>query len=184
MDAPESSQTCQAPTDAIWRCGQQAALALSDRIGRRPVSCTEKDKDRYGRVVAVCSAGGEDLNGWLVANGWALAYRQYSKAYVGQEASARAAQAGIWHGEFIAPWDWRKGKRSNAGMMAPANDNAARPTGKCEIKGNISSKGERVYHVPGSRSYAATKIDEARGERWFCSTSEAEAAGWRMPGGK
>lgn len=184
IDAPESAQTCRTANGKAWRCGQQAALALSDRIGRRPVTCREKDKDRYGRIVAVCSAGGEDLNGWLVSQGWALAYRQYATDYVGQEASAQAARAGIWQGEFVTPWDWRRGKRL---ASETANENAAvqeRATaggrsGNCAIKGNISSKGERIYHVPGGRSYAATRIDAGRGERWFCSEAEAQAAGWR-----
>ena len=47
------------------------------------------------------------------------------------------------------------------------------------IKGNISRKGERIYHLPGWSSYAATRIDTARGEQWFCSEAEAAAAGWR-----
>lgn len=53
-------------------------------------------------------------------------------------------------------------------------------TGGCKIKGNIGNSGE-VYHVPGSRSYANTKIDEAKGERWFSSEAEARVAGWRAP---
>lgn len=49
----------------------------------------------------------------------------------------------------------------------------------CLIKGNVSARGERIYHLPGCRYYAATRIDPARGERWFCSEQEALAAGWR-----
>lgn len=49
----------------------------------------------------------------------------------------------------------------------------------CVIKGNINSKGEHIYHVPGARYYDETKIDESKGERWFCSESEAQDAGWR-----
>jgi hypothetical protein len=54
------------------------------------------------------------------------------------------------------------------------------PPSGCLIKGNISSNG-RIYHVPGSPSYDATKIDESKGEKWFCTVQEAEAAGWRAP---
>ncbi len=57
-----------------------------------------------------------------------------------------------------------------------ANDNAP---DQCRIKGNISRKGERIYHMPGGEWYDRTKIDPAKGERWFCSEAEAEAAGWR-----
>jgi hypothetical protein len=49
----------------------------------------------------------------------------------------------------------------------------------CDIKGNINPKGEHIYHMPGGRYYANTWIDSVRGERWFCSEAEAEAAGWR-----
>lgn len=52
-------------------------------------------------------------------------------------------------------------------------------SGTCEIKGNISASRERIYHLPNNRYYDETKIDESRGERWFCSESEAIAAGWR-----
>jgi len=94
IDAPESAQLCLAE-DRRWRCGQQAALALDERITGRPVACREKDRDRYGRIVAVCRAGDEDLNAWLVAKGWALAYRRYSTDYVDEEAAAGAARKGI-----------------------------------------------------------------------------------------
>ena len=72
IDAPESSQTCLDRGKA-WRCGQQAALALDAKIARRPVSCSEQGTDRYGRALCTCSAGGENLNAWLVGQGWALA---------------------------------------------------------------------------------------------------------------
>ena len=60
--------------------------------------------------------------------------------------------------------------------QAPAG---APPAKQCLIKGNVSSKGERIYHPPGCRYYNATVIDPNRGERWFCSETEAVAAGWR-----
>jgi endonuclease YncB( thermonuclease family) len=53
------------------------------------------------------------------------------------------------------------------------------PSPRCDIKGNINDKGVRIYHVPGGEHYADTRIDAARGERWFCSEAEARAAGWR-----
>jgi endonuclease YncB( thermonuclease family) len=76
------------------------------------VFCEQRDIDRYGRIVAVCRAAIEDLGAWMVANGWALAYRRYSTAYVGPESSARAAGRGIWRGTLTAPWDWRNGVRT------------------------------------------------------------------------
>ena len=50
----------------------------------------------------------------------------------------------------------------------------------CDVKGNISRSGERIYHVPGGDWYDATRINLAKGERWFCSEEEARAAGWRQ----
>ena len=107
IDAPESSQLCVRTTGERWRCGQQASFALADRIGRATVSCQPRDLDRYGRVVAVCFKGNEDLNRWMVANGWAVAFRRYSLDYVSDEAAARRGQINIWSGEFEMSWDWR-----------------------------------------------------------------------------
>lgn len=186
VDAPESAQTCQSPDGKAYRCGQQAALALSDKIGTANVSCEQRDIDRYKRIVAVCSASGEDLNAWLVGQGYALAYRQYGTDYVPQENEAKRAKRGIWAGTFTPPWDWRKGSREESTSTASAPAAPAKPTAggtDCRIKGNISAKGERIYHVPGSRHYERTVLNEAAGERWFCSESEAIAAGWRAPRG-
>lgn len=49
----------------------------------------------------------------------------------------------------------------------------------CDIKGNINERGERIYHMPGQEYYSATRVNQARGERWFCSQWEAWWAGWR-----
>lgn len=49
----------------------------------------------------------------------------------------------------------------------------------CNIKGNVSTQGERIYHVPGQKYYDDTRISASHGERWFCSEEEARAAGWR-----
>ena len=122
--------------------------------------------------MAVCFKGQEDLNGWLVSEGLAVAYLRYSHDYVSHETQAKSMSAGLWAGEFVMPWDWRRGKRL-ASEQAPVS-----PSG-CLVKGNISSKGSRIYHVPGGRWYDRTQIDEAKGERLFCSEDEAIAAGWR-----
>ena len=71
------------------------------------VSCDPRDLDRYGRVVAVCFKGNEDLNRWMVANGWAVAYRRYSLDYAADEAAARPSGINIWSGSFDMPWNWR-----------------------------------------------------------------------------
>lgn len=111
IDAPESAQQCER-NGQRWRCGQRASFALSDQIGRGPVRCERRDVDRYGRIVAVCYQDGTDLNAWMVRNGWAMAYRQYSRDYVREEQQARKASAGIWVGRLTPPWEWRSRRRS------------------------------------------------------------------------
>lgn len=171
IDAPESAQLCQRPDGVSWRCGQQAALALQDYIGRRTVACVKRDTDRYGRIIGRCSVGGVDLNAWMVESGWAVAYRGYATDYVNEEQRARAARVGIWSGAFVMPWDWRRGQR-----LRVVQESAVK---NCPIKGNISQRGERIYHVPGGRYYDRTRVNESKGERWFCTEAEAQAAGWR-----
>ncbi len=79
-------------------------------IGDHEVTCQGDTRDRYGRLIAVCCAGGTDLNGAMVLQGWALAYRKYGVDYVDQEAVARDARVGMWRGEFVPPWEWRKNR--------------------------------------------------------------------------
>jgi Staphylococcal nuclease homologue len=139
---------------------------------------------RYGRLVGACSVGATSISGWMVREGWAVAYRRYSEDFVADEAAARVAKRGIWRSTFIVPWEWRAQRRAGDGAVGARPTSSAAPSsesdqGRCDIKGNINSKGERIYHVPGGRSYAITLIDPARGERWFCSEAEAQAAGWR-----
>lgn len=111
IDAPEGGQTCHRASSATWDCGRESAQALARFMGRSPVRCDGKGQDRYGRTVAVCYRGGADINQWMVANGWAVAFRQYSLAYVNVEESARRARLGLWAGTFEMPWDWRRAKR-------------------------------------------------------------------------
>jgi endonuclease YncB( thermonuclease family) len=112
IDAPEASQRCTRPSGEEWRCGQKAALALSEKIGRRNVRCEGTKRDRWQRLIAVCYVGEQDLNAWLVRRGWAVAYRKYSKDYVSHEDRARQAKRGVWSGSFDMPWDWRKARRN------------------------------------------------------------------------
>ncbi len=107
IDAPESRQECLLADRTPWRCGQQSAFALAERIGRAAIRCQPRDRDRYGRVVAVCFKASEDINRWMVANGWAVAYRNYSLDYVADEDRARRGRLGMWSGTFDMPWDWR-----------------------------------------------------------------------------
>lgn len=177
IDAPESDQTCKDAGGQDYRCGDRATEALRQMIGSNPIGCEQRDLDRYGRVVAECYAGSSNLNAAMVTAGHAMAYRMYSSDYVGHEENAKANRVGIWQGAFTPPWVYRQ-------VGNAANDNA--PTSNsgdtsCPIKGNISSGG-KIYHVPGSRWYGKTVISPEKGERWFCSETEAKQAGWRKAG--
>jgi endonuclease YncB( thermonuclease family) len=174
VDAPEQDQTCRRGGQA-YRCGEVARQALRAWIGQKPVSCDEIEKDQYGRSVARCTVEGEDVGGWMVRQGHALDYSRYSAgAYARDEASARAAARGLHAGTFEPAWEWRRARRTALPEQVP-------PQPACLIKGNINAKGVRYYHAPGMRSYAGTRIDEATGERWFCTEAEARAAGWEAP---
>ena len=64
---------------------------MAEKIGAANVHCADRGQDRYGRTLAICTLGDLDLNGWMVSEGWALAYRRYSLEYVLEEDAARAA---------------------------------------------------------------------------------------------
>ncbi len=171
IDAPEINQQC-ITKNKFWNCGEQASNALKKLIENKPnkkFNCDEISIDKYGRQLSTCFFDEININKWMVENGWALAYRYYSNQYIESENKARLLKRGMWQGEFVYPWDWRKGKRLNA------NQN----TQKCLIKGNISSKGEKIYHTPGGMDYLNTKVREQKGEKWFCSETDALTNGWR-----
>ena len=112
IDAPEKGQWCENASGNLYPCGQAALRALRGHIGDSKAVCgIDPQPDRYGRALGVCYLKGEDLNGWLVSQGHALAYRRYGTQYVEQEEAARAAKRGVWAGAFVAPWEWRAGKR-------------------------------------------------------------------------
>ena len=110
IDTPEKDQTCR-KAGITWRCGYEATETLRTWTYTKEVRCIGDTKDRYGRLIANCFVDGYNVNARLVSEGLALAYRKYSEQYVPEEDRARAAKRGLWGGEFVAPWDWRKGKR-------------------------------------------------------------------------
>lgn len=173
IDAPESAQTC-VRTGVEELCGAQAAAALGRMLAGREVTCASDERDDHGRPIAVCRVGTIDIGSWMVAAGQAVAFVKYRRDYVAIEASARQQHIGIWGTTFEMPWDYRHRMEAAAPSTA-----ASTPPGDCKIKGNIGSKGDRVYHMPGQAFYETTAIDPKAGERWFCTAVEAEAAGWR-----
>lgn len=114
IDAPEDGQTCFDGQRVVYHCGEAASAALTNLFGGADVWCQFKRTGRgtvrhdiYGRILAVCGAGNVDANDWLVRQGFAWSYRKM-KAYRAAEAEARAAGRGVWRGENLQPWEWRK----------------------------------------------------------------------------
>lgn len=169
IDAPENAQTCGRRWIGTWSCGKSAARALSDLVAGRRITCRSMGRDKYGRILGVCSVGESDINAEMVRRGYAWAFVKYSRSYVAEEAEAREARAGIWQGDAEPAWIFRANRWESAGEDAPDG---------CAIKGNVSRNG-RIYHMPWSPWYGRVKVDLDRGERWFCSEDEARQAGWR-----
>ena len=169
IDAPESDQMCQTEQGADWACGGWIIRVVKDRYSGEVARCEAIELDRYGRTVARCTALGEDVGGWLVREGMAFAYVQYSSDYVVIEREAAAVDRGLHAVRLQTPSQHRKTRVK--GRILP--DDA------CKIKGNISADGKQIYHQPGQSFYERTGINEAKGERWFCSAAAAQAAGWR-----
>ena len=192
IDGPQADQLCLNTKGERWACGAAARDELIKYAGTKTWNCNRRQvTDRRGRIVARCDVDGEDIQKWLVRNGWALALVRVSRDYEPDEKAAREAKAGMWQGAFIAPWDWRlRNKKTailgavkppenaRAILLASASGSVA-PSPDCTIKGNVNRSGECIYHKPTSRWYAKIQMHISKGTRWFCSVEDAEAAGCR-----
>ena len=148
-----------------------ALIKFVKKNSNKSIQCIHHEIDQYERFISECWIGKISINSWLVKNGYALAYLQYSKKFFYDEKKAKENELGIWQGRFINPWEWRRGKRFNNDINSGEKI--------CKIKGNISYKGQKIYHIPGDINYEKTKINENKGEKWFCSEKEAKTNGWR-----
>ena len=158
IDTPETVD----PRKPVQCFGVEASKKNKELVEGKTVRL-EKDiteKDKYDRLLRYIWVGEVLINLELVKQGFAVSYSyppdiKYQNEFLAAEKEAREAKRGLWE----------------ACQETPKND--------CDIKGNISTSGEKIYHLPGCGSYAKTQIDEKRGERWFCSEKEAQEAGWR-----
>jgi micrococcal nuclease len=139
------------------------------------------DTDTFGRLLRYVWLDSQEMvNAILVRDGYAQASAyppdvRYQEFFDSLEAEARLAERGLWGAVCLETPTW-----TLAGSPA---EGACEYSGTSEavIKGNISTNsGEKIYHVPGGSFYEPTVIDEAAGERWFCTESDAIAAGWRI----
>jgi endonuclease YncB( thermonuclease family) len=170
IDAPEVAQTCEQKGGGNWHCGKAASEYLVELTEHQQVVCEALERDPYGRIISRCTVNGTNLAGEMIDAGLAWAFVEYSDSYLSRQAVVAADAIGIWQATTQTPWDYRADKWARAVAASPEG---------CPIKGNIGRSHEKIYHTPWSPNYARTKINEAKGERWFCDEATALAAGWR-----
>lgn len=167
IDTPETVH----PSKSVQCYGKEAAEKNKSFVEGKRVRL-EKDiseTDKYGRLLRYVYAGEVFVNKVLVQEGYAFSSTyppdlKYQDVFLMVEKEAREASRGLW---------------GSCGFIAGVETKQTAPETDCVIKGNISSSGEKIYHLPGQRYYNKTVISESKGERWFCSEDEAKKAGWR-----
>lgn len=175
VDTPEVTGTAEC--FGIQASNKNKELVLNKNVElEKDVSET----DRYGRLLRYVYIDGAMVNESLVREGFANASTyppdvKHQSLFRTAEQEARNNNKGLWSAcnQTSTPTS-----STNTGNTAPAPV-APADTGSCNIKGNISSSDEKIYHVPGCQSYNQTVINTSDGERMFCSEQEAVAAGWR-----
>ena len=179
VDAPERAQSCDLH-NAPMACGEAARFALQGMAEGRQVTCEVGPNQTYGRAVGLCRVQGEVLNLALLDTGLGIVAHRYlpewpdhAAAMLAAEARARAARRGLWAMHVVTPAVWRTERRQvNAVGDCPAD----RP-----VKANVSASG-RIYHLPGSRHYARTRIS-GPDEACLATAAEARAMGFRAAKG-
>ena len=172
IDAPEAGQRCAKKGGGTWQCGNEATSEMERLVIGKDVVCDNRGQDEYDRVLAVCKADGVEINAAMIEASLAWSFRKYAHDYDALEDRVRATKLGVWQAPTQTPWDYRAERWVVEQQTAPDG---------CPIKGNINSKGERIYHAPWSPWYSRTKVSPEKGEQWFCTEGEALKAGWRAP---
>jgi endonuclease YncB( thermonuclease family) len=197
IDAPELDQICIDEHADNWACGVEARDQLSKLIGGRDVRCEDLGLGTTykKRHVGICTVEGETapLNQFVVRQGFALNFEPYARGrFKDDEAGAKDNRRGLWKGCFVAPSEFRRGRKDGAllgdscrtdrdreirAVLFP--ENPTMPPG-CSIKGKFAVRARvtgnvGVYHLQGCRSYPAL----TEPNRWFCSEEDAQAAGFR-----
>ena len=112
IDSPEPSQTCKTNGGLLWKCGLEASKYMKQMVAGHQLQCSPQGTDYWNRILAMCGIVGtdKDIGREMVDNGWALLYKDYPP-YQDSLESAKENKFGIWAGQFIDPYHWRKGKR-------------------------------------------------------------------------
>jgi endonuclease YncB( thermonuclease family) len=192
IDAPAFDQICIDEHADPWACGVEARDHLAKLVGSRPVRCEDLGLDPASkkRHFGICTLESEtaSLDQLLVRRGFAVNIGRFKE----DEASAKDNRQGLWKGCFVAPQEFRRGRKDGAllGGSCRADkdreiravlfpDDPAMPPG-CSIKGKFAIRARvtgnvGVYHLQACRSYPAL----TRPDRWFCTEEDAQAAGFR-----
>jgi endonuclease YncB( thermonuclease family) len=168
IEAPVPGQTCSGADQSTWRCDTAARDALARVLAKGRIRCKLGSADDDGRRSGTCHSGDKDIAAELVSGGHVFATSGLFTSYGSLESAARANKAGIWSGEATRPDDYRAQKWEEARREAPDG---------CPIKGNMKG-GRRVYTLPWTQGYEHVRMG-GKGDRWFCSESEARQAGWK-----
>lgn len=168
IEAPEPDQTCAGSDGQDWSCGQAAKQGLARILRDGRVVC-HISGSADGQSRGDCRLGDLDIAAELVRGGYVFAASGLFASYGSLEKEARTNKAGIWVGAVTRPSDYRAQKWEEAKREAPDG---------CPIKGSVRGS-RRFYVVPWARGYERVKVSRSRGERWFCSESEAQEAGFR-----
>jgi endonuclease YncB( thermonuclease family) len=168
IEAPDLEQRCTR-AGKRWRCGEAAAEALGRILRGKNARCEIGRFDASGRANGSCTIDGRDIAQQLVREGAVFASGGLFTGYGSAEREAKAQNAGLWAGEAERPSEFRAKLWEAAKRAAPDG---------CPIKGTVSSDG-KIYVLPWSPEYVRARVRTSRGERWFCTEAEAQAAGWK-----
>jgi len=158
----------------------KAKTVLAGKKVSLEADSSQDERDKYGRLLRyVFLEDGTNFNLMMVRDGFAYEYTyetpyKYQKEFKSAQKDAQTQKLGLW-GNLCNSGSSITQPPVSVAPVVPTNTGST----ECTIKGNINSKGEKIFHVIGCGSYNQTKIDESQGERWFCSEEEALSAGWR-----
>lgn len=105
--APVAGQNCTDAHNRAYDCGYISARKLQEIISSDSVSCKIMNQNSQGDLMAACSVSSFDLGAVMVEAGWAIALPNITPIYVPYEQKARQDKAGLWEGQFQAPWEWQ-----------------------------------------------------------------------------
>lgn len=107
IDAPEYRQNCVSQKGQSYPCGKNSRTHLARLAKSGRLDCRGWEEDKYQRLLAICSAGGVELNAAMVRDGWAISYGNYER----EEKIAQDKKIGVWQGGFENPKTWRESER-------------------------------------------------------------------------